>query len=73
MEKIIVAIDFSTCSTHALEYAISIANLVNANIQLVWVDNTTMPDSDFNFEKPESRKEKSKILEPFLFFGSRTF
>ncbi len=66
MKKIIVAIDFSTCSIHALEYAISIANLVNANIQLVWVDNTVMHDADFYVEEPESRKDKSKVLDEII-------
>jgi len=68
MKKIIVAIDFSACSIHALEYAISIANMVKANILLVWVDSEVEHDMDF---KPadievESRKEKSKILDEIV-------
>lgn len=64
MKKIIVAIDFSTCSIHALEYAISLANIINANIQLVWVDNVIVNNSDFDIDliPQESRKDKSKNL-----------
>ena len=64
MKKIIVAIDLSTCSIHALEYAISFANLVAANILLVWVDNEAIQNTDFKLvlTKPEPRKERSKVL-----------
>lgn len=68
MKKIIVAIDLSTCSIHALEYAISVANLVDANIQLVWVDNESTHDTDFKLieVETESRKDKSKILNEII-------
>jgi nucleotide-binding universal stress UspA family protein len=39
MKDIVVAIDFSKGSVHALEYAIELANLTQANITMVWVDN----------------------------------
>lgn len=68
MKKIIVAIDFSTCSIHALEYAISIANMVDANIILVWVDNEIAHDTDFILAdaEPETRKDKSKNLDEII-------
>ncbi len=47
MKNIIVAIDFSKGSFHALDYAISIANEMHSNITLVWVDHET----DFPFSK----------------------
>jgi len=45
MKQIIVAIDFSKCSIHSLEYAIFLANKINANIQMVWVDATSSGES----------------------------
>ncbi len=45
MKKIVVALDFSSGSIHALEYAISIANIIKANILMIWVDKTATPDS----------------------------
>ena len=65
MKKIIVAIDFSSCSIHALEYAISIANLVDAHIQLIWVDKVTH-DTDLELEEPESRKDISKLMDEII-------
>lgn len=38
MKQIIVAIDFSKCSVHALEYAINLSNTLKTNIIMVWVD-----------------------------------
>jgi nucleotide-binding universal stress UspA family protein len=40
MKTIVVAIDFSKGSIYALRYAINIANYIEANIQMVWVDKT---------------------------------
>ncbi|MCF8364537.1 MAG: universal stress protein [Bacteroidales bacterium] len=45
MKKIVVAVDFSSGSIHALEYAISIANMSKSNILMIWVDKTANPDS----------------------------
>lgn len=68
MKKIIVAIDFSSCSVHALDYAISIAKLVDANIQLVWVDSEVNHDTDLIVTEieAETRKDKSKILDELI-------
>ncbi|MCD4745616.1 MAG: universal stress protein [Bacteroidales bacterium] len=57
MKQIIVAIDFSKCSVHALEYAINIANKVNSNILMVWVDNTSSSESVFPESHLDFRKE----------------
>jgi len=38
MRQIIVAIDFSKCSIHALEYAINLSNTLKTGITMVWVD-----------------------------------
>lgn len=41
MKKIICALDFSSGAFHALEYAITIACVLKADIEMVWVDNST--------------------------------
>ncbi len=56
MKQIIVAIDFSRCSIHALEYAINVANTYKASILMVWVDNTTSDETAMPIDLPESRK-----------------
>ncbi len=45
MKKIVVALDFSSGSIHALKYAISIANVTKSNILMIWVDKTASPES----------------------------
>ena len=57
MNQILVAIDFSKCSVHALEYAILMANRIKSNILLVWVDNTSSDESVYLPSGESSRKE----------------
>ncbi len=57
MKQIIVAIDFSRCSVHALEYAVNLANRIKANILMVWVDNTQSAESVFPEFMISNRKE----------------
>ncbi len=57
MKQIIVAIDFSKCSVHALEYAIHLANRIKSNILMVWVDNIRSEESAFPEGMDTSRKE----------------
>ncbi len=66
MKKINVAIDFSSCSFHALEYAISVANIMKADIQLIWVDNSSQDEDDFYFVEPEKRKDMINVLDDVL-------
>jgi nucleotide-binding universal stress UspA family protein len=40
MKKIICAVDFSGGSIHSLDYAIRIARVFSADIEMVWVDNS---------------------------------
>lgn len=40
MKKIVVALDFSSGSIHALKYAINIANVTQSDILMIWVDKT---------------------------------
>jgi nucleotide-binding universal stress UspA family protein len=57
MKDIVVAIDFSKGSIHALEYAIELANLTHANINMVWVDNISNNESASSNESKELRNE----------------
>lgn len=57
MKEIIVAIDFSACSLHALDYAVLLANKIEANIQMVWVDTHIEKDSLFETIKLDNRSE----------------
>ncbi|MBN2172556.1 MAG: universal stress protein [Bacteroidales bacterium] len=66
MKNIIVAIDFSRCSIHALEYAIFLANKMKANILMVWVDNTTSDESVFPEYVGGSRKEISNNFDELI-------
>ncbi len=66
MKDIVVAIDFSKGSLHALDYAIEFANHVKSNVVMVWVDSHTNPDFAFTAEVNEFREEASKNLEEIL-------
>jgi nucleotide-binding universal stress UspA family protein len=57
MKDIVVAIDFSKGSTHALEYAIELANLTHADVSMVWVDNLNGTEAGFVSEAKELRNE----------------
>lgn len=62
MKQIIVAIDFSKTSLNALAYGIHIANKANADVQMVWVDNTTSEEVEFEGFAHEERNEKVVLL-----------
>lgn len=66
MKKIIVAIDFSTCSMHALEYSIMLSRVTNANIKMIWVDNQSSTDVFFTTAEKELRQEKRKYFEEII-------
>lgn len=57
MKKIISAIDFSKCSLHALEYAITMANAVEADVIMVWVDTNAHNDAEMSAHLSEKRHE----------------
>ncbi|MEI6577609.1 MAG: universal stress protein [Bacteroidota bacterium] len=57
MNTIISAIDFSKSSLHALEYAINLANKVESDIIMTWVDTTSNVDSDISAMQREQRHE----------------
>lgn len=62
MKQIIVAIDFSKTSLNALTYAIHLANKAKADVQMVWVDNTTSEEVVFEGFAHEERNEKVGLL-----------
>ena len=64
MKQIVVAIDFSKFSIHALEYSIMIANTIGADIMMVWVDKPEAEESLYDNTSHEHRQEaKSRIEE----------
>ena len=62
MKEIIVAIDFSKGSLHALKYAIHFANTAKCNIMMVYVDNHSGQDIPFS---PESGEVRDELLRNF--------
>ena len=65
MKKIITAIDFSRCSIHALEYSINLANTVEADIVMVWVD-ASESDSEMAIVSREHRHETKLQFEELI-------
>lgn len=63
MKSIIVAIDFSKGSIHALEYAVDFANRVKADIHMVWVDNVSSDEVVYSSFSNEERLERKKSFE----------
>ncbi|HCT72064.1 hypothetical protein SDC9_30768 [bioreactor metagenome] len=66
MKEIVVAIDFSKGSLHALDYAIAFANHVKSNVMMVWVDSHTNQDFAFSAEVNEFREEAIKNMEEIM-------
>jgi len=65
MKQIIVAIDFSKCSIHALEYAIKLSNTLKTNIIMVWVDSARTDESVLN-PVDSSRKEITSSFDQLI-------
>ncbi|HPG33896.1 MAG: universal stress protein [Lentimicrobiaceae bacterium] len=66
MKDIVVAIDFSKGSLHALDYAIEFANHIKSSVVMVWVDSHTNQDFAFSSEVNEFREEANKNLDEIL-------
>jgi nucleotide-binding universal stress UspA family protein len=66
MKDIVVAIDFSKGSVHALEYAIELANLTHVNVNMVWVDTVSGNEVGFPNESKEFRSEAKSNLDELL-------
>lgn len=66
MNPVIVAIDFSNTSLHALEYAILMANKMKSDIHLVWVDKVNPQESVYPDTSNENRNEAKKRFDEFV-------
>jgi nucleotide-binding universal stress UspA family protein len=65
MKDIIVAIDFSQGSIHALDYAIAIANHLKSNLMMVWVNskvNYESLNSEVNQYKDEAVRNFDELI-----------
>ncbi|MFH1160372.1 MAG: universal stress protein [bacterium] len=66
MQSIVVAIDFSNISLHALEYTIPIANKFKSNILMVWVDKISPMESLYPDTSNRNRQEAKKRFEDII-------
>ena len=66
MQPIIVAVDFSNTSIHAIEYAISMANKMKSDIHLIWVDKLNAVDSVYPDNSAETRNEAKNRFEEII-------
>ncbi|MDP1622804.1 MAG: universal stress protein [Bacteroidales bacterium] len=66
MQPIIVAVDFSNTSIHAMEYAISLANKMKSDIQLIWVDKLNPQESVYPDTSNENRNEAKKRFKELI-------
>jgi len=66
MRPIIVAVDFSNSSLHAIEYSISFANNLGSDIMLVWVDKLTPVESIYPDLSNDTRNEAKKRFEEVI-------
>ncbi|MCX6284615.1 MAG: universal stress protein [Bacteroidetes bacterium] len=72
MQPIVVAVDFSTSSIHAIEYAIPLANKLKCDIILVWVDKFSSNESLYPDTSSHNRNEaKKRFDEIILQFGKK--
>jgi len=66
MNLILVAIDFSKASLHALKYAIFFANQVEADVLMIWVDNQSTTENIFSDASAELRDESKRALKDIV-------
>ena len=66
MQPIIVAVDFSNTSIHALEYAIPLANQFKSDIIMVWVDKIISSEGIYSDDSNENRNEAKKRFEDLI-------
>jgi len=66
MQAIVVAVDFSNTSLHAVEYAIPLANKFKANLMLIWVDKVSPSESVYPDTSVENRNEAKKRFEEII-------
>lgn len=66
MQPILVAVDFSNTSIHAIEYAISLANKMKSDLVMVWVDKLTPLESLYPDTSNQNRNEAKKRFEELI-------
>ncbi len=66
MKQIIVGIDFSKTSIHALLYAISHANKTSADVMMIWVDAQTSAETVFSDTGVELKEEANRNFEEIM-------
>ena len=66
MKTILVAIDFSKNAEHALEYALVFAKKLDAEIKLIWVDNTVSDESVLDTIEGDLRREKKSYMNELI-------
>ncbi len=60
MKNILVAIDFSPCSLHALEYAVYFSNKTQADVKMIWVKKRL--SSYIPFTKDQTEEERMVMV-----------
>jgi nucleotide-binding universal stress UspA family protein len=66
MQPIIIAVDFSNTSIHALEYAIPIANRIKSDIVMIWVDKIAATEGIYTDTSNENRNEAKKRFDDLI-------
>ena len=66
MQPIIVAVDFSNTSIHAVEYAIPLANKMKSDIHLIWVDKISTQEAVYPDTTNENRNEAKKRFDELM-------
>ena len=66
MQPIIVAVDFSNTSIHALEYSIMLANRFKSDIVLIWVDKLISTEAIYPDTSNENRNEAKKRFDELV-------
>jgi len=66
MQPIVVAVDFSNTSIHALEYSIPLANRLKSDIIMVWVDKIAATEGIYVDTSNENRNEAKKRFEELI-------
>lgn len=63
MKHFLVAFDFSKNAIHSLEYALMFANKMEADLSLVWVDNSSTPEHLYSIDQELRIETKSHFDE----------
>ena len=66
MPPIVVTVDFSNTSLHAVDYAICMANKMKSDIHLVWIDKLSTAESVYPDTSNENRNEAKKRFDELI-------